>query len=294
MNAKFKLILAMLIWGSMGLIVKYIPLPSAQTAFIRGLIGAFFLLLIGIRQKINIQKIICGKNKLLLIACGIALSANWIFLFEAYKHTGIAVATLCYYSAPIFIIILSAVFLKEKIKYIHLICLFTALIGIILISDIFITPPENTDSMLGIIYGIFAAISYASLTVMNKSIKNLEANISTTAQLCIASVILLFYIFLTKDYVFIAFNNQTIVLLLILGVVHTGVAFWLFFSSIIYLKAQSIAVISYIDPLTAIILSAFLLNEKLNFLQILGACFILGSAFMSQVYKKRKRAKEHI
>ncbi len=283
MKAKIKIIAAMLIWGSMGLFVRNINLSSGEIALIRGVTGVSFLLVLCSILRLHITSRALVDYKLLLIASGIALSANWIFLFEAYKHTTIAITTLSYYLAPIIITVLSRLVLKEKLTVIKVICIITALVGIAFVSGVYTGSHQDRGNGLGIIYGVAAAISYASLTLMNKFIKSLTSIEATIAQLGVASMVLLPYTLLTRNSTDIILEGQTVILLITLGIIHTGLAFWLFFSAIKDLKAQTIAVLSYIDPVTAIALSALLLNENLGLAQIFGAFLILGSTLTSEI-----------
>jgi Predicted permeases len=288
MSAKIKLIAAMLIWGSMGLFVKNIDLPSGELALFRGVIGVFSLFLVIFLKKIHITKKELLKNKTLLIVSGIALGFNWIFLFEAYKHTTVAIATLSYYLAPAIVTVLSSLILNEKLTKIKMICIMTALTGLAFVAGIFLPENQGMVTNLGILYGIAAAISYASLTLMNKFLRDLTSIEATVSQLGVASLVLLPYTLFTSSFTGTVIAEQTIMLIIVLGMIHTGLAFWLFFSSIQDLKAQTIAVLSYLDPVSAILLSAWLLKEEFTFLQIFGACLILGSTFISEISESNK------
>lgn len=282
----------MLIFGSMGLFVRNINLPSSTIALIRGMIGVLFLAIVSISLKKHISIKAITKNGLLLIISGITLSANWIFIFEAYKHTTIATATLTYYLAPIFVMALSPLILKEKFTAIKLVCIVTSLLGMLLVSGALTHPLQGTTDSIGMGYGIAAAISYASLTLLNKFTRELSSIEATIAQLGVASVILLPYALLTTDLGNITIGMQGIVSLIILGIAHTGLGFWLYFSSIQDLEAQTVAAFSYIDPVTAILLSALLLNEKMGPTEILGAILILGSTLICELLKKENVVSE--
>lgn len=281
MKAKIKIIAAMLTWGSMGVVVRLINLPAGEIAFVRAVIGLLFLLAVSLFLKKPFVKEEFKTNKWILIASGIALGANWIFIFEAYKHTTIAIATLSYYIAPIFITIMSAFILKERLTVLKVILMLTALIGLAFVSGIFGPSHMDLGNGLGIMFGIAAAIAYASFTIMNKHIKGLSSMNTTIAQFGISAIILFPYILISEGSFELNLAWNIVFLLIILGIFHTGLAFWLFFSAIRDLKAQIIAVFSYLDPVTAVLLSALLLNEKLGLYQIVGACIILGSAFIS-------------
>lgn len=294
MKAKLKIITAMLTWGSMGVIVKQIDLPSGIIAFIRAIIGLTFLLLISLLLKKTFPVKEINKNKWILLASGSALGANWIFIFEAYKHTTVAIATLSYYIAPILIVILSTILLREKMTLLKAALMMVSLFGLALVSGALDTHMAAGNS-LGILFGFAAATAYAGFTIMNKNITGLSSMDSTMIQFGVSCLVLLPYILINETSASIHINWNTVILLAVLGIFHTGIAFWLFFSAIRELKAQTIAVFSYLDPVTAVLLSAFFLKEELGVYQILGAFIILGSAFISgyigdvQLVNKRKR-----
>lgn len=281
MKGKIKIIASMLIWGSMGVLVRQINLPAGRIALIRAVIGLAFLLGIGFVLRKPLEKKALVSNKWILLASGLVLGANWIFLFEAYKHTTIATATVSYYLAPIIIAILSTLLLKEKMTIVKMSLTMTALVGLAFVSGVFGTSQMDEGNGIGIFFGVAAAFAYAGFTIMNKYIKNLSSMNSTMAQFGVSTIVLIPYTFFCENTPKLSIPWDTVVLLSILGVIHTGLAFWLFFSAIRELKAQTIAVLSYLDPVTAVLLSAVLLNEKLGTFQWIGAGIILVSAFLS-------------
>ena len=98
-SAQGKLVLSMLIFGTIGLFRRYIPLPSGLLAMARGLIGTLFLVLAMALRRQRPSGAAIRKNLPLLILSGAMIGFNWILLFEAYNHTTVALATLCYYMA---------------------------------------------------------------------------------------------------------------------------------------------------------------------------------------------------
>ena len=279
MSAKLKLIASMLIFGSMGIFIRNIPLPSGVIALVRGGIGALFLLLVCAFMKTQVSFNAIKSNLPLLLCSGAALGANWIFLFEAYRHTTIAVATLSYYLAPVLITAASPFVLKEKLTGLKVACMAASVLGMALVSGVM---GVKGASGMGVLFGMLAAASYAGFTLMNKFIKQIASLDATIAQLGVAALVLLPYTLLNGDLSHIQLEASGMLFLIVLGVVHTGLGFWLFFSSIQMLHAQSAAMLSYIDPVTAILLASVFLNETMGITQIAGACLILGAAFLSE------------
>lgn len=288
-SAKLQLTASMLIFSSIGIFVKYIPMPSSVIAFARGLIGMIFLLLVVLvtKNKLSFQNI---KNNLIVLALsGAAIGFNWIFLFEAYNYTTVATATLTYYLAPFFVMLASPFVLKEKLTLKQFICLIGALLGMVFVSGVVKNGIPEADEIKGILFGLGAAVLYATVIVLNKKLKEISAYEKTIMQLGTAAVVVLPYTFLTEDISAITFTTLSVILLFVAGIIHTGIAYTFYFNSMKDLKAQTVAIFSYIDPAVAILLSAFVLKEEIDIYGIIGAVLILGSAFVSEInFKKAK------
>ncbi len=287
---KLQLTASMLIFGSIGIFVKYIPMPSSAIAFARGLIGMIFLLLVVLisGKKLSFESI--RKNLLLLILSGAALGFNWILLFEAYNYTTVATATLTYYLAPFFVMMVSPFLLKEKLSLKQFLCIIGAFLGMVFVSGVINNGVPEAEELKGILLGAGAAVLYATVVILNKKIKEISAYEKTIMQLGTSAVVVFPYILLTEDVSAIKFEPLTVIMLLIAGIVHTGIAYALYFSSLKDLKAQTAAIFSYIDPAVAILLSAFVLKEGMDIYGIVGAVLILGCALLSEVNFKKSKA----
>jgi len=283
MNGKFKIITAMLIFGSIGALVKEINLSSSEIAFLRGIIGSIFLVFASffIKQKLSSKSI--KENLLLLILSGSAVGLNWILLFQAYKYTTLSNATLSYYFAPIFVTILAPFVLKEKLTPLKVGCIIAAMVGLFLIvNNGGVSAGGSYNHAVGILYGLSAAVLYASVILMNKFIRNLSGFETTLVQLIVATLVLSPYVFIKDSMVLSTLNPKSLILILIVGIVHTGFAYFLYFTSLQELKGQTIAVLSYIDPISAVIIAAIFLGESMTYLQMIGGILILGSTFLSE------------
>lgn len=281
-KAKLEFIIAMLIFGSIGLFVKNINLSSSMIALARGIIGCIFLLIISYITKQKISWEVIKPNFILLIISGAAMGMNWIFLFQAYKYTTIPKATLCYYFAPIIVMFLSAFILKEKLNAMKIICIIGAMIGMFLIVGIGGSNATEKNQLLGIMYGLIAAVLYSSVILINKFIKNLSGMESSMIQLTIAVIVLLPYILMTEKITIWNLDFKSTIFILAIGILHTGIAYLLYFSAMTKLKGQTIAVFSYIDPISAIIMSSIILGEKMTLIQLIGGILILGTTFVNE------------
>ncbi len=287
--ARIQFLLSMLIVGSIGLFVRSIPFSSAQIALVRGILGCAFVFVFSLMsgQKISGKNI--KANLWILIASGIALSVNWILLFQAYKYTTISNATICYYFAPVLVMILSPLILKEPLSVLKVLCIVAALVGLACIAGV--SKKTGANDFVGILYGLGSAVLYSTVIFLNKCLKDIKGIESSIVQLGVSAISLLAYVLMSEGFKLDKMTVTPIVLLLIVGVIHTGVVYLLYFSSMRQLSAQSVAALSYIDPVVAILLASIFLHEKMTIVQIIGGILILGQPFsMKYMLKKRRLA----
>jgi RarD protein len=282
MKSKIQFILSMIIFGTIGLVVRYIDLSSSERALLSSFIGCLFLLLIFFMIKKKISWNLVKSNALFLILSGIALGGNWIFLYQSYDHTTIANATLGYYFAPVFVMILSPFVLREQLSIKKIVCIGVAIIGMLMIVGEGVSA-SRSDDILGLSFGLIAAAFYAVLLLLNKFIKDMGKLELTIIQLGTTTLLLMPYVFLTSGFGIFEVSSSSIPFILILGIINTGIGFWLFFSGMEKLKGQSIAMLSYVDPFVAILISAFILQEQMTIVQMLGGVLLLGSTFVSEI-----------
>lgn len=277
------IVTALVIFGSIGIFRNFIPFPSSVISFARGLIGTLFLLVMVLLQKRPMDKKGMKENFKILALSGTLIGINWVFLFEAYRFTTVAVATMALYMQPTFVILASPFVLGEKLSLKKLFFAFIAILGMVLVSGILKTGLEGTK---GIAFGLIAASLYATVIILNKFIKtNIEPYEKTIIQLLFATLIVMPYIFMTEDVTTLEFTPMIILMLLIVGSVHTGIAYSLYFSALERLPAQTIALLGYIDPVVAVFLSAIILKETLTLPIIVGSIMILSSAYFGDRVK---------
>ena len=276
----------MFIFGTIGILVKNIPLPSSVIALCRGIIGSLFLISVTLLNKRKISTAAVKSNLFWLIISGALVAFNWIFLFESYRYTTVSVATLCYYFAPAIVMVVSPIVLKEKLKAKKAVCVFFSLIGMLFVSGVLNSSVPSLSEFKGILFGLAAAAVYASIVLAGQKIRDISSFDKTIFQLSLSAVILLIYCLLTEDFSSVSINQTTIILLLIVGIVHTGLGYLLYFGSMDHIKSQTIAILSYTDPVVALLLSAIILRESMGIFEIIGAILIIGSAVISEFPKK--------
>ena len=285
--SKILMALSMFIFGTIALFVRNIGVSSGELALYRAVMAAVivggFLLISG--QKIPVGKI--KKELLLLLISGAAMGINWILLFEAYKYTTVSVATLSYYFAPVIVMVICPLLFKEKLTPKQIICFVMSSIGLVLITG---TSGGGSKDMIGILFGLSAALFYATVMLLNKFIKGVEGLHRTFIQFVAAIIVLLPYVAFTGGFTLGNLNGVGWGLLLVVGLVHTGLAYCMYFSSIKDLAGHKVAILSYIDPLVAVLMSVAFLSEKMTLPQILGGVLILSFTLICELplFEKKK------
>ena len=295
MKSNIQFILSMIIFGTIGLVVRYIDLSSSETAFLSSSIGCLFLLFVFLMMKKPIPWKLVKANVSALFLSSIALGGNWIFLYQSYDYTTVTNATLAYYFAPVFVLILSPIILNEQLPIKKIGCIGIAIVGMLLIVGNGLRT-SGKDDVLGIFFGLVAAAFYAALMLVNKFIQNIDKLEITIIQLGTTAILLIPYVFFTEGLDILEVSRSSIPFILLLGIMNTGLGFWLFFSGMQKLKGQSIAMLSYVDPFVAILISGIILQEQMTSVQLLGGALLLGSTFVSEyqlsnllIYKKKAK-----
>lgn len=281
-KARWMLIASMTIFGTIGLFVRNVPVASGELALYRAVLAA---VLIGIyllvtKQKIPFQNI--KKEIPLLLASGVAMGINWILLFEAYKYTTVSAATLSYYFAPVIVTLVCPFLFHEKLTAKQIICFVMSTLGIVLITGVSDVGKGSSD-LVGILFGLGAAVFYATVILLNKFIKNVAGIHRTFLQFLAAIIILVPYVAFTSGCNLGGMNGVGWVCLLIVGLIHTGVTYCMYFSSLKELPGQKAAILSYIDPLVAVVVSVLVLGEALTLPQAFGGILILGFTAWNEI-----------
>jgi len=281
-SALRNLILSMLIFGTIGIVRRAIALPSAAIAAARGLVGAAFLFALQRLRKERLDRAAVRANLAPLLVSGALMGINWIALFEAYRYTTVAVGTLCYYMAPVLVIALSPLALRERLTARKCLCLLLAVAGMVPVSGVL--DGGGAGSLSGVLLGLLAASLYAAVVLINKRLKPIPAADRTILQLLAAGAVLLPYTLLVDGPgAFAAADGRSIALLAVVCIVHTGLAYALYFGSVAFLPAHTLALLSYIDPVVAVLLSALLLREPITLRTAVGAVLILGAAVLGEL-----------
>ena len=284
-TAKILMAVAMFIFGTLAPFVRNMNVSAGELALYRAvmaaaLVGGFLLIT---KQKLSLGNI--KKELMLLLLSGAAMGVNWILLFEAYKYTTVSVATLSYYFAPVIVMLVCPLLFREKLTAKQIICFIMATLGLVLITG---TAGGGSRDLLGIAFGLGAAVFYATVMLLNKFIKGVAGLHRTFIQFLAAIIVLLPYVAFTGGFTLGGLNAVGWGALLIVGIVHTGITYCMYFSALKELPGQEVAILSYIDPLVAVIVS-LLLKETLTIAQIVGGILILGFTLLSELPIGKKK-----
>ena len=291
-RARLSLIAAMSIFGTIGLLRRSLPVPSGFLAMLRGLLGALALLLFVYLRGERLSLAAIRANRLRLVVSGTLIGFGWILLFEAYRYTTVATATLCYYMTPVFTLMAAPFVLREKLTLRKLCCLAAALLGMVFVSGVTRAGLSGMSEWRGVLLALGSAILYAGVVLINKKIHGIRPYDRTIVQIGTAGAVLIPYVLLTEDLASVVFAPRTILLLLVAGLVHTGFAYALYFSSVDALSAQTLSLLSYLDPVVAVTLSALVLREPLTAMDALGAVLILCAAIVAELPEHSHSAEE--
>lgn len=280
-SPRLMMIFSMVIFGTLGVFVRNILVSSGELALYRAILAALLIAVyLGItKQKIPFANI--KKEVPLLLASGVAMGINWIFLFQAYKYTTVSLATLSYYFAPVIVTVACPFLFTEKLTGKQIICFLMSTVGLVMITGIG-KIGSNTD-FIGILWGLGAAFFYAVVILLNKFIKGVEGIHRTFLQFLSAIVILIPYVAVTGGVTLGQLHTVGWINLLIVGLLHTGITYCLYFSALKELPGQKAAILSYIDPLVAVVISVTVLGESMTVWQAVGGLLILGFTLWNEV-----------
>lgn len=278
-----KYIFALLLFGSNGIVASLIHLSSYEIVLLRTLIGSLLLIAIFFMAR---EKLIFYKYKtqsVFLAVSGIAMGTSWIFLYEAYDEIGVSLASLAYYCGPVIVMILSPFLFREKLTRIKVCSFLVVLVGIFLVNG---TAFGNGVSVWGLACGLLSAVCYSLMVMFNKKAKDITGLENSMLQLFVAFLTVAIFVGIKQGYR-MEIDTQSIIPILVLGLLNTGIGCYFYFSSIGKLPVQTVAICGYLEPLSAVLFSVIFLKETMLPIQIIGAVLIIGGAMLGE-YRKRQ------
>lgn len=282
-----KYLSSLLLFGSNGIVASYILLNSHEIVFLRTFIGSIFLICLLLLSKQKLQAFDNKKDAIYLIASGISTGISWLFLYQAYTEIGVSLATLACYCGPIIVILLSPLIFNERLDIYKISGFIIVFTGMIFVNG---SELSQTGISFGLVCGILSAVTYSLMVIFAKKVKTINGLEYSFIQLISSFFIVAIFLGLKQGF-YIPKLTENIFPVLFLGVINTGIGCYLYFSSIKELPAGTVAICGYLEPLSALFFSAIFLNERLSFIQIIGAIFIIGGAIIAELSKYLKEKK---
>ena len=275
-----KYVIAVILYGTIGMFLRQISLPSEIVVMCRGIIGSAFILAFMKTRKRKLNRESIRKNRIWLIISGICLGLNWVFLFAAYMHTTVAIASLCNYMAPVIVVMIAPAALREPLNRRKIPCVLAAFAGIVLVSGFW---KEGAGNMSGVVLGLLGAVCFVIIVICNRKMQGIDSYDKAVVQLILSAVTVLPYVLVKNRGAELVWDGKSVALILVLGLVHTGVAYCLYFSGMATLPVQTVAVLGYLEPAVSVLCSAILLHEPMDFGGWIGAVLIIGAAILSEM-----------
>lgn len=276
---RLKYITAVILYGTIGMFLRYVRLPSEIVAFFRGAIGSVFILVYLKARHMHVHRAAIRGKLPLLVLSGVFLGLNWIFLFAAYMQTTVAIASLCNYMAPVIVILIAPAILREPLDRRKLPCVAAAFAGIVLVSGVWGGAIGNVS---GVFMGLAGALCFVGVVICNRKLREIPALDKSVVQLAVSALTILPYVLIKNRGADLVWDGRSVLIILLLGVVHTGAAYCLYFSGMGNLPIQTVAVLGYIEPVVSVLCSAVFLHEAMGISGWMGAVLILGAALVSE------------
>lgn len=278
-----KYIIALLLFGSNGIVASFINMNSYEIVLLRTLLGSLLLLSIFLISKGKFTFYKHKKHFLYLAVSGIAMGTSWMLLYEAYTRIGVSISSLLYYCGPVIVMVLSPLLFKEKLNIFKVSGFISVLCGVFLVNGNALSDGGDT---FGILCGVLSAVMYAFMVIFNKKATSITGLENSTLQLIISFLTVAVFVGI-KQGIVMDIPTDSILPLLILGFINTGIGCYFYFSSIGNLPVQSVAICGYLEPLSAVLLSVLILRETMLPMQIIGALLILGGAIFGECMKRQ-------
>lgn len=268
--------IAVLLFGLAGLFAKWVAQPAIIIVLGRVVFASIFLAAVLLWRKENIR-LRQRRDYLYLALMGVVLAVHWVTFFQAIQVSTVAIGLLTFSTFPVFVTFMEPYFFREKIRRVDIVVALVAFTGVALVIPSFELGNNMTQ---GAIWGVISGFTFAILSILNrKYVVNYSSRVIAFYQDATAVLILLPFLFILQP----SFTAQDILLLVLLGVVFTGIAHTLFIGGLSHVKAQTASIIASLEPVYGIITAVIFLGEIPTLRVIAGGVIILGATFYVSV-----------
>ncbi|MGE7837895.1 DMT family transporter [Viridibacillus arvi] len=286
--AMFKMTIAMALFGSIGFFTVNTGIPAEELVFVRCICATFFLGGIWFFTGGHKTEQWSRQEIIQTLICGVFLVLNWVFLFKAFQEMSISVAITIYNLAPIFVLILGSLFLKEKMTVQAILAVIVCFLGSIFIIGLDQFTSFKALFTSGFVWAMLSAICYALTMFVGKGITHLSAYAMTFVQTAVGIVILLPFM----DYgVFEGLTTSNWMYILGTGLIHTGFVYYLFFDSLRKLPTIVVSALVFVDPVVAILLDIAILDFRPTLIQTAGIVLIFAGIIYTLVKPSKQIAE---
>lgn len=282
-KALAKYLCALLLFGLNGIVASNIAMNSYEIVLLRTMVGGAMLVALFLLGRKPLQARQIPRDTLFIVLSGIAMGACWMFLYEAYQQLGVGLASLLYYCAPVIVMTLSPLLFNERLTAPKIAGFAAVLAGILLVNG----GANGHLGSWGLFCGAMSAVTYAAVIILNKQARKIRGMENSMIQL-LASFVTVAAFVCVRQGLALEVPADAWPWVLLLGLANTGLGCYLYFSSIGSLPVQTVATLSYLEPLSAVGFAALLLGESLTAAQIAGAACIIGGAMIGELMKPKK------
>ena len=259
-------------WGTIPLIIRTSEINSISLVGIRTFIGSIFLGIILLNKDVSIRELI--KPGLIL---GPLLAIHWVTMFESIELNSVAVGIGLVFSYPIFVIFIEYA-RGTKLQSYQILLILSGFLGLYLLLDL-----VDVKSITGIIYGLISAISLAFIITIGERYSSKLGGLKVAfSQLIVAAFILIKFTFDSWNWMI-----SNILISLFLGLFLTALGLTTYWYVVKVIKPLAVSTITYLEPVTGVVLGALILNENLEIKQIIGFSIVLLVGVL-QVYLDSK------
>ena len=272
-------IFSLVSFGTAGVWVSRIDLPSWDIVLYRSGIGGAFILLVFLLTRQKPAGPAHRKDLGIVFLSGMAQGVSWIFLHTAYQEIGAGLGTIAYYCGPIAVMFLSPLLFREKMTWWKAGTFLAVVFGMILVN---LEALESGKTQYGIFAGLMSAVFLAVMLILYKKARHIGGFEGSLIQIAGCFTVVFLFV-LSKEGLPRPVPGGSLPWMLILALFNTGIAWCAYYGAVAKLPVQTVSILGYLEPLSAVIWGALVLGESMSGLQAAGALLILGGAVLSEV-----------
>lgn len=274
--------IAVLLFGLTGLFGKFLHIPAQYIVLGRVFFASLSIgLFLALRRED--ARLHSFGDYTIVVAMGVLLAVHWTAFYKSVQVSTVAIALLTFSAYPLFVTFLEPAMFQERLKKIDLLCALAMFAGVLLI-----VPSFDLDNNLtvGTLWGMFGCVTFAVMSLLNRKLASrYQGSVIAFYEQGVASLVLL---------PMLLFHRPTMTgtdwgLVILLGVVFTGLAHSLFIGGMKTVRAQTAGIIASLETVYGILFAALLLGEVPSLREVIGGVVILGTALYSTACSSKEK-----